>query len=110
MLHRDVNERQPDRQLSHHILPTAATMVGICPTLISLVKLIEANGVMRQADEVLGVITVVFVISALMSYSSIRGRIEQRYGMWLERVADLLFIIGLVSLAAVSVLFAYEWV
>ena len=31
--------RDPD--LSRHILPSAATMVGICTTLIGLVKIIE---------------------------------------------------------------------
>jgi len=29
--------------LSSHILPTAATMVGVCMTVISIVKLIQKN-------------------------------------------------------------------
>ena len=104
------DRRQPDRALSHHILPSAATMVGICPTLIGLVKLTEADGIVRQADECLGVITVVFVISALASYFSIRDRLGPAHSRWLERIADTLFVIGLVALGSVSALFAYEWI
>ena len=85
-------------------------MVGICPTLIGLIKLIETNGALRWADESLGIITVIFVVSALASYASIRDHAGRGHSLWLERVADLFFIVGLVSLAAVSLLFAYEWV
>lgn len=105
------DRREPDRALSHHILPSAATMVGICPTLIGLVKLTEANSdVVRKADECLGLITIVFVVSSLASYFSLRDRLGRRHSQWLERLADVMFALGLVGLAAVSVLFAYEWI
>lgn len=108
MPEREPGRRRADGALSHHILPSAATMVGICPTLIGVVKLTEANGLARRADEIVGVLTVVFVASALASYASIRTGRDR--GPLLERTADLLFIVGLLGLALVSVLFAYEWV
>ncbi len=110
MLHRDVEPASAGHRLSQHILPNAATMVGICPTLIGLIKLLEADGALRWADESLGLITVIFVISALTSYASMRDQAGRRHSQWLERVADLFFMVGLVSLAVVSLLFAYEWV
>lgn len=97
-----------DRHLSHGILPNAATMVVICPTLIGLIKLIEADGAPRWADESLGLVTVTFVISALTSYASIRNCVGNRHSLWLERVADLFFMICFVSLDAVSLLFTEE--
>lgn len=107
---RSGDRRGPDRALSHHILPSAATMVGICPTLIGLVKLTEANGdLVRKADECLALITIVFAVSALASYFSLRDRRGRTHSEWLERVADAMFAVGLVGLAAVTVLFAYEW-
>lgn len=59
MSDRRIGGSEPDRSLSHHILPSAATMVGICPTLIGLVKLTETDGIVRQADELLGIIGLV---------------------------------------------------
>lgn len=102
--------RRADSALSHHILPSAATMVGICPTLIGVVKLTEANGVTRRADEIIGLLTVVFVASALTSYAAIRSGMNRDRSQLLERAADLFFVVGLLGLALVSLLFAYEWV
>lgn len=103
--------REHDAQsVSGHILPNAATMVGICPTLIGLIKLSEAEGMMRWADECLGVITVLFAISALASYVSIRNGDDRHRGRVLEEVADVFFMVGLVGLAGVSLLFAYQWI
>lgn len=104
------DRKETSRTLSHHILPSAATMVGICPTLIGLVKLTEVNGLVRQADECLGLITVLFVASALASYFSIRDRLGRDHSQWLEKMADLLFIVGLVALGCVAILFAFEWI
>ena len=105
------DRRDFDHVLSHHILPSAATMVGICPTLIGLIKLTEEmSGIARRADECLGIITVVFVISALASYFSIRDRLGPAHSRWLEQIADTLFVVGLIALGGVSALFAWEWV
>ncbi|ACL61563.1 hypothetical protein [Methylobacterium nodulans] len=95
---------------SHHILPNAATMAGLCPTQIGLVKLTEANGIARRADEILGFITAVIVVSALCSYFSIRNSLGRARGEMLERIADVAFIVGLIGLAVASLLFAHEWI
>ncbi|WP_407519937.1 hypothetical protein [Methylobacterium oryzisoli] len=96
------------RGLSHHILPNAATMAGLCSTLIGLVKLGEADAMTRQADEMLAYITVLFVVSALCSYGSIRATSGAGRSERLEWIADVTFIIALVALAVVSLLFAHE--
>jgi len=37
------NETKARRELSKHILPSSGTMIGVCATLIGLVKLAEAH-------------------------------------------------------------------
>jgi len=93
--------------LSRHILPTAATMVGICTTLVGLVKLNEARSGSSRVDEYSGLAALLFLASALCSYFSIRAK-HRRAGEWFERVADLFFVAGLVGLSVIAVLFAYE--
>src|SRR5215212_7950693 len=61
--------RDPD--LSRHILPTAATMVGICTTLIGLVKIIEDRIGSSHVDEC-GLAVLLSLVSALASYLAIR--------------------------------------
>lgn len=94
------------RNLSGHILPTSATMVGVCMTVISIIKLLESGtkiGVIT--DQLLAINTVLFLLSALFSYLSIRSaaRSEQ-----FEKAADLLFLMGLFIVAISSIILAFE--
>lgn len=102
-----VTERRS--KMPQHILPTAGTMMGICTTLVGLVKIREAQIGESRVDEFGGLVCVVFLFSALASYGAIR--LEARhsgFGRRLEIGADILFVLGLVCLAILSLVFAYE--
>ncbi|WP_336487746.1 hypothetical protein [Methylobacterium nigriterrae] len=94
--------------LSLHILPTAGTMIGICTTLIGLVKIAEVHIGPSHVDEYFGLAALLFLASALTSYLSMRAFTGDRFGARLERAADLCFMAGLITLSAISLLFAYE--
>jgi hypothetical protein len=91
--------------LSHHILPNSATMVGVCITVISIVKVMNPGLINYLIDKALAVDSVLFMISALFSFSSIRS--EQSTAR-LERWAEILFLIGLVSMTLITVVFSFE--
>jgi hypothetical protein len=80
-------------------------MVGICTTLIGLVKIIEDRIGSSHVDEYGGLAALLFLVSALASYLAIR--LSDRGGVS-ARIADLTFVAGLVSLAVIAVFFAYE--
>lgn len=94
--------------LSQHILPTAGTMIGICTTLIGLVKVAEGRIGPSRVDEYAGLIAVLFLTSAIASYGSVRSGAHPGAATRLERVADFCFVTGLVGLSALSLFFAYE--
>lgn len=98
----------PRENVSSHILPTAGTMLGICTTLIGLVKLHENHAGPSRVDEHGGIVAIFFLASALGSYISIRTSRRTKISITFERFADTCFIIGLLGLAAVSVFFAYQ--
>lgn len=96
-------------RLSSHILPAAGTMVGVCTTLIGLVKIAEAAGSPpSMVDQCYGLAALVFLASAFTSYLSMRADTQIRRATWLERLADWCFMAGLTALAAISLLFAWE--
>ncbi|WP_047551439.1 hypothetical protein [Methylotenera sp. G11] len=89
--------------ISKHILPTSATMVGVCMTVISILK-ISAGSTNSWADEILAIDSLFFIVSAMLSYVSIRNQAqENKYEDW----ADRIFIFGLVvmTLACFIVVF-----
>lgn len=94
--------------LSLHILPNAGTMIGICTTLIGLVKIAEGHIGPSHVDEYFGLAALLFLASALTSYLSMRALTGDRLGAQLERAADLCFMAGLIMLSLISLLFAYE--
>ena len=96
------------RELSVHILPSAATMTGVCTTLIGLVKVVEARMGPSHVDEYAGLISLLFVISAITSYISLRYADSAHASQRFERIADVCFIVGLLGLATIALLFAYE--
>ena len=82
-------------------------MVGICTTLIGLVKIIETVGP-SHVDEYGGLAALLSLVSVLASYLSIRLSSQGRVSAWCERVADLFFMVVLVSLTLIALLFADE--
>jgi hypothetical protein len=92
-------------ELSHHILPNSATMVGVCITVISIVKGMNPGVTNFLIDKALAIDSILFMISALLSFSSIRA---QQSNVALERWAELLFLIGLVSMTLITVIFSFE--
>ena len=94
--------------LSSHILPVSGTMIGVCATLIGLVKLATLKHGPSHVDEYAALVAVTFLASAMTSYLSIRWSDRVQLSFRLERLADAIFLSGLVGITLVATLFAYE--
>lgn len=103
------NEKSADRErLSGHILPASGTMIGICVTLIGLVKVVETRTSYSHVDEYAALTTLLFLGSAVASYISIRGSGNARASRKLETAADQCFLAGLFGIVLIAIFFAYE--
>lgn len=102
------NPQSHNGMLSHHILPTSATMIGICTTFVGLVKVVESRMGPSHVDEYAAITALLFLVSAMSSYLSIRYARRARFSARCEKLADLLFLVGLFSITIIATLFAYE--
>ncbi len=95
----------PAQGLSAHILPTSATMIGVCMTVMSIGHLGPRDDMRLLIDRLLAVDALVFLASALLSFISMRSR---RSGTRLEAWGEMVFIagLGLLALGAVTLAFA----
>ncbi|MDQ0016648.1 hypothetical protein J2W23_005051 [Variovorax boronicumulans] len=91
--------------LSAHILPTSATMIGVCMTVMSIGHLGPRDDMRLLIDRLLAIDALVFLASALLSFISMRSR---RSGARLEAWGEMVFIagLGLLALGAVTLAFA----
>jgi len=94
-----------NQAVSLHVLPTAATMIGVCMTVISIVKLTQPGPLRHFADRLLGVNGTLFLISVIFSYASLRSA---HNALLLERLADYAFLAGLAMMAVVGFIVAFE--
>jgi len=91
--------------ISHHILPNSATMVGVCIMVISIVKSMAPGLTNYLIDKAVAIDSLLFMISALLSFLSIR---LERSTVSLERWAEIIFLLGLVSMTLITVIFSFE--
>ena len=66
--------KPPGSGLSAHILPASATMIGVCMTVLSIGHLGPAGEWRMVIDKLLAVDALVFLVSALLSFMSMRLR------------------------------------
>jgi hypothetical protein len=83
-------------------------MIGVSTTLIGLVKVAKAHMGPSRVDQYAGIAALLFLLSALASYLSIRFAGRPALGRRCEKIADQIFICGLVGISAIALLFAYE--
>lgn len=97
-----MDEQGDGRRVTHHILPTSATMVGVCVTVMSILRIQGMTPSEHVLGFVLAVDCLVFLGSAVLSYLSLRkpGR-----AVALERTADTAFIYGLGLMVVAMVVF-----
>ena len=82
-----------------HIFTVSAGMVGVCLTVIGLVRVVIAvRQINTFADDLLAADAVLFLISCLSSYWSLRTRSVRRMHL-VERLADAVFMLALVLMA-----------
>ena len=97
-----MNSKQEN--VAHHILPTSATMIGVCMTVISIVRLLHIGPTGTWIDKLLAIDSLAFLASAALSYSAMRNGAFAR----LEKFADFSFMIGLFGMTVCALLLAFE--
>ena len=92
-------KRGLEKDISIHIFSVSAALVGVCLTVISVVRVvITATKINTVADDILAADALLFLTSCLLAYSAMR---------LVERAADTVFIIGLLLMAIVCALITY---
>ena len=96
-----------DLDVSKHILPVAATMVGVCVTVITIMQIAPKGSVSAFADVCVALDSLLFLGSTFFSYWSLRQNIATPK---LEKYADWCFLAGLTFLVLICFLVSLEMI
>lgn len=94
-------------ELCSRIFSASAGMVGVCLTLIGLIRVtISIRKADTMADDLLALNALVFLASCLISYWALRAQTRRRMEA-LERAADLIFMSALAFLVGIGLFVVY---
>jgi len=95
----DDNRTRLDHDICVHIFTASAAMVGVCLTVIGILRVVIS---LRKedlvGDDLLAVNAMLYLASCLLAYWALRTRSVRRNHR-LERVADAIFLVALVFTA-----------
>jgi hypothetical protein len=90
-----------------HIFTVSAAMVGVCLTVIGLIRVVITFGeVDTLADDLLAADAFLFLIACLLSYWTLRTRSVCRMHR-VERLADGAFIVAMILMTAICGFLTY---
>ncbi len=105
-------QRDPNTHLEHdiciHIFTVSSAMVGVCLTVIGLIRVVITLGrADTLADDLLAGDALLFLISCLLSYWALRSRGLRRMHR-LEKIADVIFIVAMIGMVIICALITYS--
>ena len=90
-----------------HIFTVSSAMVGVCLTVIGLIRVVITLGrADTLADDLLAGDALLFLISCLLSYWALRSRSLRRMHR-LEKIADGIFILAMIGMVIICALITY---
>ena len=100
-------KRELERDICIHIFTVSSAMVGVCLTVIGLVRVVITFGnADTLADDLLAGDALLFLVSCFLSYGALRSRGVRRMHR-LERVADGAFTLAMLVMVAICAFLTY---
>lgn len=91
---------------SSHILNASSNLVGFCFIVLTSLTIFQKNS-LTFIDECTTLALIMFVFSTLFSFLSIRSNNKRRSNIY-ERIADIIFLVGLLSLLVTILLITFN--
>ncbi len=92
---------------SSHILNTSSNLLGLCFLVLTSIKVLKVSD-STLVDEFTAITTIFFMASSLLSFLSLRT--TKKVGILYERIADAIFLAGLISLFAIMMLITFNFI
>src|SRR5262245_60665689 len=97
-----------EQDISIHIFTVSSAMVGVCLTVIGLIRVVITLGrADTLSDDFLAADALLFLVSCLLSYWELRCSSVSRMHR-LEKVADAIFIAAMIGMVIICALITYH--
>ena len=94
--------------LTIHVFTVSATLVGVCLTVIGIMRHLGGALVSHYGQELLALDAFLFLFSCILAYAALKTRGYPKRKRWLIAIADNMFIFSLSLMALICGLIVYE--
>lgn len=91
-----------------HIFTVSATLVGVCLTVIGIMRHLGGARASHYGQELLALDAFLFLICCILSYTTLKIRNQPKLKQIITTFADNLFIAALTLMAVICGLIVYE--
>ncbi len=99
-----MNERNDK---SPHILNTSSNLLGLCFIVLTSIKILNLKEV-TIIDELTAIAIIMFMVSSVLSFLSMRS--GKAPGIVYEKIADIIFLSGLLFLFVTAMLITFNFI
>ena len=101
------SDKHLEEDICIHIFTVSSAMVGVCLTVIGLIRVVITLGkIDTLADDLLAADAFLFLVACLLSYWALRTRSIRRMHR-MERFADGIFLLAMIVMTAVCGVITY---
>lgn len=105
---KNCSEPRLEKDISIHIFSVSAAMVGVCLTVIGIIRIVlTIKYADTLADDLLAADAILFLIACILSYWALRTRNIKRLHR-IENMADSVFILALSLMVVVCIFITYQ--
>jgi len=90
---------------SPHILSTSSNLLGFCLLVLTSIKISRFQEA-TLIDEFTGAAAILLMIASVLSFLSLRAS-KEKQSEYLEKIADVIFLIALLIIFTITVLIAF---
>ena len=110
MHHREPAKDYTETDLTIHVFSVSAALVGVCLTVIGIFLVSHRlTHIKSMGEKLLAIDAFIFLSSCMLSYLYLKLRKKRRQHL-LEKIAEEIFFLGLIMMAAICFLIVYEFI
>ncbi|BDV41826.1 hypothetical protein GURASL_07490 [Geotalea uraniireducens] len=107
-MEREKARENTETDLTIHIFSVSATLVGVCLTVIGILKIsFRIARVATYSDDLLALDALLFLVSCSLAFAALRLRKRRRQQL-LETIAENVFFLALALMVFVCAVIVYE--
>lgn len=102
-----LQKEEVETSISVDVFSVSAAMVGVCLTVIQLIKMNGTQSPNTIVDEILALDAIVFMVACVISFLALKSKRHSRFKKIMENIGDGCFLLAISTMVVAITLVVY---